>query len=170
MLSLLTMLIIFCFAAMLQLTCFSANSSHPPLLSMVDDDMIPEKADRETTELVITAVALLLTCPFIILGNLLVIVVIRRTPALHTMANLLAANLAVADIFMGLKTIPTIISLFYPDEYNTYYACCTSYFQWVFTCNANGLLLIGEYFGATLNLIDSHYIDNILHVRAGNSS
>ena len=82
---------------------------------------------------------------FIVGGNLIVIIAITRTRGLQTMANLLAANLAVADLTLGMKIILNIIPLVQPPkkEYK-YYMCCLQTWAWTITCNASGLFLIGK--------------------------
>ena len=122
----------------------SANFSHQFVIPTDGNVTMPDTVQLSSVEITLMAVSLVISFPFIVGGNLLVIIAIIRTPALHTKANILAANLAVTDLLVGMNCLPTMMILYSPDEDVTYPACCLIYFMWCITWMTGGLLLIGK--------------------------
>ena len=66
---------------------------------------------KQTISLQLAIAVTAAACPFIILSNILVIVVVKKIRELQTNSNILIASLAVADLLVGAVSMPLSISL-----------------------------------------------------------
>ena len=77
-------------------------------------------------------------------GNLLVIIVIKRTPSLQTITNKFVMWLAVADTLVGISIILRLVQVLAPSALNNYWVCMLRYWTIAFTAVWSSLILIGE--------------------------
>ena len=81
---------------------------------------------------------------FICGGNLVVILAIKRTPALHTNTNIFVVNLAVADFSIGLQLLQRMMQELKPEWFDNFAMCSIRYFITEVMTSCSGLTLVGE--------------------------
>ena len=88
------------------------NISEEINLNSLTNNATDEGFQLHLTEQVVLIIQMIITataCPFTILLNILVIMAVKKTPRLQSMANILLACLAATDTFIGLTAQPSYI-------------------------------------------------------------